>query len=89
MNSYERYINMIEGREVDIVPRHPILMAFAAYFIGSDYAAFASGPHVMVEANIRCAEAFGSDQVDVMSDPYCETQGYGAEIIYVKDGVPR
>jgi len=89
MNSRERYINMIEGREVDIVPRLPILMAFAADFIGSDYAAFASDHRVLVEANIRCAEAFGIDQMNTMSDPYRETQGFGAEIIYVKDGVPR
>ena len=89
MNSYERYHNMIEGRQVDIVPRLPILMAFAANFIGSDYAAFASDYHVLVEANIRCAEAFGIDQMSTISDPYRETQGFGAEVEYVKDGVPR
>lgn len=89
MNSYERYINMIESRQVDIVPRLPILMAFAANFIGSDYAAFASDYHVLVEANIRCAEAFGIDQMNTMSDPYRETHGFGAEVEYVKDGVPR
>lgn len=89
MNSYERTINMIEGRAVDIVPRLPILMAFAADFIGSNYAAFASDYHVLVEANIRCAEAFGIDQMNTMSDPYRETQGFGAEIIYEKNGVPR
>ena len=89
MNSLERYINMVEGREVDIVPRLPILMGFAADFIGSDYGAFASDYRVLVDANIRCAEAFGIDQMNTMSDPYRETQGFGAEIIYVKDGVPR
>ena len=89
MNSRERYINMVEGREVDIVPRLPILMAFAANFIGSDYAAFASDYRVLTEASIRCAEVFGIDQMNTMSDPYRETQGFGAEIIYVKDGVPR
>jgi len=71
------------------VPRLPILMAFAANFIGSHYAAFASDYRVLTEANIRCALAFGIDQMNTMSDPYRETQGFGAEIIYSKDAVPR
>lgn len=80
---------MIEGRETDFVPRLPILMAFAADFIGSNYGAFASDHRVLVEANIRCAEAFGIDQMNTMSDPYRETQGFGAEIIYEKNAVPH
>ena len=89
MNPRERYVAMIEGRDVDIVPRLPILMGYAADFIGSDYGAFASDYRVRTEANICCAKVFGIDQMNTMSDPYCETQGYGAEIIYVKNGVPR
>ncbi len=80
---------MIEGRDADIVPRLPILMAFAADFINSNYGAFASDYHTLVEANIRCAEAFGIDQMNTMSDPYRETQGFGAEIIYETNGVPH
>jgi MtaA/CmuA family methyltransferase len=64
-------------------------MAFAANHIGSNYGAFASDYHVLVEANLRCAEAFGMDQVSTISDPYRETAGFGAEIEFVKDGVPR
>jgi len=89
MNSRERYVQMIEGGGVDIVPRVPILMGYAAEYIGSNYGAFASDYRVLTEANIRCAEAFGTDQLSTISDPYRETQGFGAEIIYVKDGVPR
>jgi MtaA/CmuA family methyltransferase len=80
---------MIEGRDVDIVPRLPILMGYAADFIGSNYGAFALDYRVRTEANIRCAKVFRIDQMNTMSDPYCETQGFGAEIIYVKNGVPR
>ncbi|MDD5260373.1 MAG: uroporphyrinogen decarboxylase family protein [Methylacidiphilales bacterium] len=89
MTPFERYTGMIENHDVDIVPRLPILMAFAADYIGSNYAAFASDYRVLVEANIRCAEAFGIDQMNTMSDPYRETQGFGAEIIYEKNGVPH
>jgi uroporphyrinogen-III decarboxylase len=36
MNSYERYIAVLPGQAVDHIPRTPILMQFAAEFIGSD-----------------------------------------------------
>jgi MtaA/CmuA family methyltransferase len=80
---------MIRGERVDVVPRTPILMQFAAEYIGSDYAAFASDYRVLTEANLRCARDFGMDQVSCISDPYRETQGFGATIEYVKDGPPR
>ncbi|MGD0089564.1 MAG: uroporphyrinogen decarboxylase family protein [Planctomycetota bacterium] len=89
MTSYERYLGMLQGRKVDVLPRLPILMAYAARFIGSNYAAFASDYRVLVEANLKSAEFFGFDQVSTISDPYRETQGFGAEILYVRDGVPR
>jgi MtaA/CmuA family methyltransferase len=89
MDSYERYRALLSGEPVDCLPRLPILMAFAANFIGSNYGAFASDYRVLVEANLRCAERFGFDQVSAISDPYRETQGFGAEIEFVEDGVPR
>ncbi|HUT34292.1 MAG TPA: uroporphyrinogen decarboxylase family protein [Planctomycetota bacterium] len=89
MNSYERYVAVMKGEKADILPRLPILMQFAAEHIGSNYGAFASDYRVLVEANLRCAEEFGFDQVSAISDPYRETQGFGAAIRYVRDGVPR
>ena len=89
MNGRDRYLGMVKGERVDMVPRAPILMQYAAEYIGSNYGAFTSDYRVLVEANGRCAEDFGMDQVSTISDPYRETQGYGAEIVYVTDGVPR
>lgn len=89
MTGLERYRNMIEGKPCDIVPRVPILMQFAAEYIGSNYGAFAADYSVLVEANLRCAEDFGMDQVSCISDPYRETEGFGGQITYVSDGVPR
>jgi len=88
MTSLERYLNTLRGSPVDYLPRLPILMRFAAEFIGSNYREFASDYHVLTEANIECARFFGIDQVSTISDPYRETQGYGAEIIYERDSVP-
>ncbi len=89
MNGYERFQAVLRHEPCDILPRMPILMAFKARFAGVDYASFATDYSVKAEANLQCAEHFGYDVVDVMSDPYCETQGFGAEIEYPKDDVPR
>jgi len=89
MNGYERYMAVLNGERPDILPRLPILMAFAAKFIDSYYGAFASDYRVLSEANRRCAEFFDFDQVSAISDPYRETQGFGAEIEFVRDGVPK
>lgn len=88
MNSLERYVATLDGRPVDHLARVPILMQFAAEHIGSHYGAFASDYRVLTEANLVCAREFGIDQVSTISDPYRETQGYGAKIIYGRDMVP-
>lgn len=67
----------------------PILMQFAAEYIGSNYGAFASYYKVLVEANLRCMDDFGLDLLGLISDPYRETQAFGAKIQYVTNGVPR
>jgi len=89
MNSYQRYIGMLEGNPVDFIPRTPILMQYAAEHIGSNYAKFASDYRILVKANEICVRDFGIDQLSCISDAYRETQGFGAEIEYIKDGPPR
>jgi MtaA/CmuA family methyltransferase len=85
MNSLQRYLATVRGQPADILPRVPILMQFAAEHIGSNYAAFASDWRVLVEANLRCRDEFGFDQVSAISDPYREVQGFGGEIHYEAD----
>jgi len=89
MTSRERYDAVLCGERPDILPRVPILMQFAAEYIGSNYGAFASDHRVLVEANLHCAADFGMDQLSAISDPYRETAGFGGEIEFVCDGVPR
>lgn len=89
MNSLERYLAMLRGGVPDCVPRTPILMRFAAEYIGSNYGAFASDYRTLVRANAACARDFGFDQLSCTSDPYRETAGFGARITFVRDGVPR
>jgi len=89
MDSFERYVGMLKRKEVDFLPRIPIVMQYAAEYIGSNYGAFASDYKILVEANRSCAQDFGFEQLSAISDPYRETQGLGGEITYVRDGVPR
>lgn len=89
MKPLERYLATLEGRPVDHPARIPILMRFAAEHIGSNYGAFTSDYRVLTEANLICAREFGIDQVSTISDPYRETQGFGAKIIHERDMVPR
>ena len=88
MNALQRYLATLRGEPVDVLPRVPILMQYAAEHIGSNYAAFASDWRVLVEANLRCRDEFGFDQVSVISDPYREAQGFGAEVQYIEDHAP-
>jgi len=88
MNALERYLATVRGLPTDILPRVPILMQFAAEHIGSNYAAFASDWRVLVEANLRCRDEFGFEQVSAISDPYREAQGFGAEVVYLEDQAP-
>ncbi len=89
MTSKERYQATLRGEAVDHLARIPILMQYAAEYIGSNYGAFASDYRVLVEANLRCAEDFGFDQLSVISDPYRETSGFGGEVAYLRDAVPE
>ena len=88
MNGFERYMALLGGEDVDVLPRLPILMGWAARYIGRDYAAFAADYHVLVEANLRCARAFRFDQVSAISDPYRETSAFGASIEYQEETPP-
>jgi MtaA/CmuA family methyltransferase len=88
MTSLERYLATLRGQPTDFLPRVPILMQFAAEHIGSNYAAFASDWRILLEANLRCRDDFGFDQVSAISDPYREVQGFGGEIHYEADHAP-
>lgn len=72
----------------DRVLFRPILMHFAARFGGTTYGAFASDHRVLVDCNIRAMEAFDTDMVGLISDPYRETSAFGAEISFPAEAVP-
>jgi MtaA/CmuA family methyltransferase len=90
MTKTEQFHHLLQkGSLPDKVLFRPILMYFAAHFIGKTYGEFASDYDVLVEANLRCMDEFDLDMLGLISDPYRETSAFGAKIKYVPDGVPR
>ncbi len=88
MNSLQRTIDHIENKKVDRLPFHPILMQFTAKYANVNYRAFCLNPETKCKANIIVAEAFGSDWVNVMSDPYAEAEAYGLKVEYPMNSLP-
>jgi uroporphyrinogen-III decarboxylase len=90
MTKTEQFHHLLQhGPIKDKVLFRPIIMYFAANFIGKTYGEFASDYNVLVEANLRCMDEFGLDMLGLISDPYRETSAFGASIKYIPDGVPR
>lgn len=85
MNGLERYHLALQGKLHDFSPRTPLLMQFAAHYIGRSYGDFTSDYRVLTEANLRCAEDFGCDQVSAISDPYREAAGFGSSVQFFPD----
>ncbi len=90
MTKTQQFHQLIEsGKPTNKVLFRPILMQFAAEYIGSNYGQFASDYNVLVEANLRCMDDFGLDLLGLISDPYRETSAFGAGVQFIPNGVPR
>lgn len=89
MNARERTLRFLRGDAVDRLPFHPIVMRLAARHAGVPYRAFCLEPEAKCAAMIRFAEDYGADWVTVMSDPWCEAEGFGVQVDYPEDGMPR
>jgi MtaA/CmuA family methyltransferase len=82
MTSRERVLAHLDGRPVDRLPLMPITMMFACAQIGARYRDYCTDHRVLVEGQIRTAEAFGFDYVNTMSDPAREAADCGARVEY-------
>ncbi|MGD0261015.1 MAG: uroporphyrinogen decarboxylase family protein [Verrucomicrobiota bacterium] len=82
MTSRERVLGHLAGRPVDRLPLMPITMMFACVQIGARYRDYCTDYRVLVEGQIRTAEAFGFDYVNTMSDPAREAADCGAVVEY-------
>jgi len=88
MTSRQRILSCIEGHKTDCLPYMPITMMFAGDFAGVKYRDYALDHRVMVEAQLRVAEAFDFDYVSVISDPAREAADCGAEVEFFENQPP-
>ncbi len=80
MNGRERILSALAGEPVDSLPFMPITMMFAADFVGKPYVAYVKDHRVLVEGQLRTAEAFDIDFVSGISDPAREAADCGAAV---------
>jgi len=89
MTPKERVYRRLNGEEVDKIANLNIIMTFAAKYIDIPYKKYVNDYKYLVEGNIKCCERFGIDMVSTVSDPFRETHGFGAKIIFPDDDVPK
>lgn len=85
MNSRQRILDHLAGRPVDRLPVMPITMQFACDFLGVKYYAYETDYRLLVEAQLRVAEAFDFDYVNTMSDPAREAADCGAAVEFAEN----
>ena len=89
MNKKQLFNRLILNETIDRTLFGPLLMHFAARFVGKTYGEFASDYKVLVNSNIRAMEHFDTDMVGLISDPYRETAAFGAKVSFPAEEVPR
>ncbi len=89
MTPKERIHATIKGDSCDRPAVTPILMAWAANFIGHTYRDYYLERDVLVKAQLSVTKAFNLDQASAISDPWREASAYGMEFEYPPDGVGR
>lgn len=87
MNSFERVMATLEGREHDRTPVSMMTMAWAAHHIHKSYREYTLDPEITVAAHLALVRDFGMDTVTVQTDPWCEAEAYGMSFTYPEEGV--
>ena len=88
MNSYERVMNRLQGKEVDYLPNLGLVMLLGAKEAGVTFGEYITNYHCLAEGALRCHEKYKIDMVCAISDPLRETAGFGAEVIIRQDSTP-
>ena len=80
MNSLELTLSAIKGIP-EKIPFNPFIMHLAALLINVNYNhEYCKKPELLVKGQLKCAEFFGIDHVNVSTDAYREASAWGVEI---------
>jgi len=89
MTPKERIYAILNGDTYDRPAVAPILMAWAAHFVGHSYRDYYLDGDVLVKAQLAVTRTFNLDQISAISDPWREASAYGMEFDYPPEGVGR
>ena len=80
MNSHDLTLAAFKGT-AEKIPFNPFIMHFAASFINADYSNdYCQHADTLATGQIKCAEHFGVDHVNVSTDAFHEASAWGVEI---------
>ena len=80
MNSLELTLSAIRGTP-EKIPFNPFIMHLAASLLGVEYNhEYCQNSDILAKAQIKCANFFGIDHVNVSTDAYREANAWGVEI---------
>ena len=88
MTGRDRTIAFLQGRPVDHVPFHPLVMQYAAEMTGVKYGAFCTDYRAQSRAMVTFAREYGLDWLHPAGWPYCEAIAYGLDVVFPEDGLP-
>ena len=82
MNSKERCLAAMSGKDADRTPVFPLLMRFASKRHGVTYKDFVTNGTIMAESQIRMFESFNIDAITGCSDAFRISADLGGEMVY-------
>jgi len=88
MNSKERCLAVLQGKEADRVPVFPLMMFFAAGRIGAPYKRYVTESDIVVEAQLNLNENYFLDVMTVCSDAFRISADAGAQMVFPENGTP-
>jgi MtaA/CmuA family methyltransferase len=88
MTGKERTIRFLEGKSVDRLPFHPLVMQFGAKQAGVPYREYCLDPKRHVDAMLYCMENLALDYVMTGAYPYTEAIAYGLDVEFPENNLP-
>jgi uroporphyrinogen-III decarboxylase len=80
LNSHDLTLAAFQGN-AEKIPFNPFIMHLAATLVGADYSHdYCQHAETLASAQIKCAEFFGIDHVNVSTDAYHEASAWGVEV---------
>ncbi len=89
LSAKERAIRFIQGKDVDRIPFHPLVMQYAATLTGVPFSQYCLDYKMQGKAMMEFGRTYGMGSVHPSGFAYCEAGAYGLEVAYPEDDCPH